>query len=147
VEDDDVSLNLRAKILSLKVYRNRSLAHASSDAALEISTPVLKMLTTLLDHSGSFTADAAEEYVPFAALSSDTNRHHNYSPKVMSRMRLQAAVSLLHLSTVPIFANAISPKFLRLAISVQVGVLCSSDCVDVLTHWIRMHATTSGSYS
>jgi hypothetical protein len=68
VDDDDVSLNLKAKIMSLKVFRNRSLAHASSDTALAISTPVLKMLATLLDHNGSFTADAAEEYVPLTRL-------------------------------------------------------------------------------
>jgi len=61
VEDDDVSPALSAKVLSLKVCRNRSLAHASSDTALEISTPVLKMFATLLEHSGSFTADAADE--------------------------------------------------------------------------------------
>lgn len=35
-------------------------------------------------------------------------------------MRLQAAVSLLHLSTAEIYANAMSPKFLRLAVVVQV---------------------------
>jgi hypothetical protein len=75
VEDDDVSLNLKAKIMSLKVCRNRSLAHASSDTALAISTPVLKMLSTLLDHNGSFTDDAAEEYVPFTTLSTGFNHH------------------------------------------------------------------------
>lgn len=35
-------------------------------------------------------------------------------------MRLQAAISLLHLSTVEIFANAIAPKFVRLACVIQV---------------------------
>jgi len=61
VEDDDISPTLSAKVLSLKVCRNRSLAHASSETALEIFTPVLKMFATLLEHSGSFTADAADE--------------------------------------------------------------------------------------
>ncbi|KAF8067855.1 armadillo-type protein [Lyophyllum atratum] len=101
VPDEDVSPTLRAKILSLKVCRYRSLAHAPSDQALDISTPVLKMFATLLEHSGSFTGQAGED------------------PKVMSRMRLQAAVSLLHLSTVEIYAQAIIPKFLRLAVTVQ----------------------------
>ncbi|GLB39171.1 putative cohesin-associated protein pds5 [Lyophyllum shimeji] len=101
VLDEDVSPKLRAKILSLKVCRYRSLAHASSDKALDISTPVLKMFATLLEFSGSFTGEAGED------------------PKVMSRMRLQAAVSLLHLSTVETYAQAISPKFLRLAVTVQ----------------------------
>jgi hypothetical protein len=43
------------------------------------------------------------------------------SPGVMSRMQLQAAVSLLHLSTVEVYANAIAPKFVDLAITVQVS--------------------------
>jgi sister-chromatid-cohesion protein PDS5 len=61
IEDDDISPTLSAKVLALKVCRNRSLAHASSDTALEISKPVLKMFATLLEHSGSFAADAADE--------------------------------------------------------------------------------------
>jgi sister chromatid cohesion protein PDS5 len=42
------------------------------------------------------------------------------SPKTKSRLRLQAAVSLLHLSTVAIYANSISADFIWLAITVQV---------------------------
>jgi len=63
VEDEAVSPELRAKVLALKVCRNRSLAHASADTALDISRPVLKMITTLLDYSGSLSADAVDEYV------------------------------------------------------------------------------------
>ncbi|KAF5383320.1 hypothetical protein D9615_004981 [Tricholomella constricta] len=101
VADEDVAPTLRAKILVLKVCRYRSLAHASSDKALEISTPVLKMFATLIEHSGSFTGQAGED------------------PKVMSRMRLQAAVSLLHLSTINIYAQTMIQKFIRLAVTVQ----------------------------
>jgi hypothetical protein len=61
VPDEDVSTTLRAKILALKVCRNRSLAHASSDKALEISAPVLKMFATLLEHNGSFSAKFSED--------------------------------------------------------------------------------------
>jgi sister-chromatid-cohesion protein PDS5 len=63
--DEDVSATLKAKILTLKLCRNRSLAHASSDKALDILTPVLKMLVTLLDHNGSCSAaiSESEEYV------------------------------------------------------------------------------------
>lgn len=55
----------------------------------------------------------------------------------MSRMRLQAAVSLLHLSTVALYANAIAPRFLRLAIAVQVGArfhsaFASGDRINLL---------------
>ena len=52
---------LRAKILALKVCRNRCLAHASSEKALEIATPVLKLLATLLEHEGSLNMPVEEE--------------------------------------------------------------------------------------
>ncbi|KAJ6631101.1 armadillo-type protein [Mycena sp. CBHHK59/15] len=119
VVESDVSDNLRAKILALKVCRNRSLAHASEENALEIATPVLKMLATLLEHGGSFIADSGED------------------PKVMSRMRLQAAVSLLQLSTVPTYATAIAPKFLKLAIVVQ------DTCFDVRQIFLKKLITLS----
>jgi len=61
VEDEDVSDNLRAKLLSLKVCRNRGLAHSASEKALEIATPVLKMLATLLEHNGSLVPNVQEE--------------------------------------------------------------------------------------
>ncbi|KAJ7487778.1 armadillo-type protein [Mycena latifolia] len=112
-DESEVSDNLRAKILALKVCRNRSLAHASSENAIEIATPVFKMLATLLEHGGSFIADSGED------------------PKVMSRMRLQAAVSLLHLSTVPAYATAIAPRFLKLAIVVQ------DTCFDVRMTFLK----------
>ncbi|KAJ7135989.1 cohesin-associated protein Pds5 [Mycena epipterygia] len=118
-DESEVSHNLRAKILALKVCRNRSLAHASADNALEIATPVLKMLATLLEHGGSFIADSGED------------------PKVMSRMRLQAAVSLLHLSTVPVYAKAIAPRFLKLAIVVQ------DTCFDVRHTFLKKLVTLS----
>ncbi|KAG6901443.1 hypothetical protein C0995_011956 [Termitomyces sp. Mi166 len=101
VSDEDMPLTLRAKILALKVFRYRCLAHAGDEKAVEISTPVFKMLATLLEYSGSFTGEAGED------------------PKVMSRMRLQAAVSMLHLSTVEVYAQTIAPRFLRLAVTVQ----------------------------
>ena len=37
-------------------------------------------------------------------------------------MRLQAASTLLHLSTIEIFATAIAPKFIRLACVIQVPI-------------------------
>jgi sister-chromatid-cohesion protein PDS5 len=60
-EEANVSPVLRAKILCLKVCRNRSLAHASSDTALEITTPVLRMLVTMLDFAGSLSAESDDE--------------------------------------------------------------------------------------
>lgn len=61
--DEEVSFSTRAKILSLKVCRHRSLAHSSSEKALEIATPVLKLLATLVEHNGSVSLTAPQEYV------------------------------------------------------------------------------------
>ena len=73
ISDEDVTPELRAKILCLNVCRNRSLAYASSDKAIEVSTPVIKLFMTLLENNGSLSPDSAEEYVaslplhPFAS--------------------------------------------------------------------------------
>lgn len=63
VDDDNMSPHLRAKILALKTCRNRCLAHANTDTALDIAKPVLRMFTTLLEYVGSFTADSTDECV------------------------------------------------------------------------------------
>ncbi|KAJ3999568.1 armadillo-type protein [Lentinula boryana] len=103
VEDDEVSDNLKAKIAALKVLRYRTISHANSKNAIDISTPVLKMLVTVLDRGGSLAGnDAIEE-----------------DRKALSRIRLQAAISLMYLSTIPTYAEALAPKFLRLALTVQ----------------------------
>ncbi|PCH44760.1 hypothetical protein WOLCODRAFT_78395 [Wolfiporia cocos MD-104 SS10] len=101
VEDVDMLPSLHAKLLALKVCRNRCLAHASSDTAIEIAKPVLKMFTSLIAYNGSFTADAAD------------------SLKTKARLRLQAAISLLHLSSVEKYASEISAHFAPLAITIQ----------------------------
>ena len=62
VENEEISDELRAKILALKVCRNRCLAHTEADNAAEIATPVLKMLATLVEHEGSLVPNVAEEY-------------------------------------------------------------------------------------
>ncbi|KAF8624977.1 hypothetical protein AX15_005612 [Amanita polypyramis BW_CC] len=100
-EDHEVPNQLKAKLLALKVCRNRSLAFGSSDKALDFATPVLKMFASILENNGSLMPDA------------------NENPKVMSRMRLQAAVSLLHMSAIEVYADALILKFLRLAVVVQ----------------------------
>ena len=61
VDDDDVSDDLRQKLLSLKVCRNRCLAHATSDQALEIATPVMKLLVMLVEYDGSLKPEVEEE--------------------------------------------------------------------------------------
>lgn len=68
VDDDDVWPELKTKILSLKVCRNRCLARASSDAPLEVATPVLKMLVSILENEGSVVAQMESEYVALLSL-------------------------------------------------------------------------------
>ena len=63
VEDYAMSPLLRAKLYALKVCRNRCLAHASSETAVEIARPVLKMFIAVLQNAGSLTAEAHDEYV------------------------------------------------------------------------------------
>ncbi len=63
VERSDVPPSLNKKIKALKVCRNRCLAHATSDTALDIATPVLRMLFALLEHGGSLKAENEDELV------------------------------------------------------------------------------------
>ncbi|TDL19619.1 ARM repeat-containing protein [Rickenella mellea] len=100
-EEDALPPLARAKILSLKVCRRRCLAHAQTEDALEIASPVLKMFFTLLANGGSIKEDADDD------------------PKVKSRVRLQAAWSLVQLATVEKFSEAIAPNFVLLALTVQ----------------------------
>lgn len=60
VQDDGMASIHKARILALKVCRNRCLANATAETAVELATPALKMFSTLLEHSGSFTADAPD---------------------------------------------------------------------------------------
>ena len=60
VQDDDMAPIQKARVLALKVCRNRCLANASVETAVELATPGLKMFSTLLEHSGSFSADAPD---------------------------------------------------------------------------------------
>lgn len=59
-EDSQLNDTGKAKILALKVMHNRCLAHAESDAALDMSAPVFKLLFALLENTGS--VDSSVEY-------------------------------------------------------------------------------------
>ncbi len=48
-------------MFALKVVRNRCLAHGSSKRALEIATPLLKLLATLIEFEGSVNGEVEEE--------------------------------------------------------------------------------------
>lgn len=144
VEDDDLAPIQKARILALKVCRNRCLASASAGTAVELATPALKMFSTLLEHSGSFSADAPDGLVSSGHTTLDMRLIITYSPPVKSHMRLQAAVSLLHLSTVEAFANVINSNFIWLAITAQVRGLFQLMCpLMVMCICSRTHVITS----
>ncbi|KAF7323824.1 hypothetical protein MKEN_00603700 [Mycena kentingensis (nom. inval.)] len=118
-EDSDISDNLRTKVLALKVLRNRCLAHVKADGKSvdgdmkDVAGPVIRMLAQLLENGGSMIADSGED------------------KKVMSRMRLQAAISLLHLSSAEVYGKLIASRFLRLALVVQ------DSCFEVRHTFVR----------
>ncbi|KAF7289956.1 hypothetical protein MIND_01370800 [Mycena indigotica] len=116
-EEDKISDNLRAKVFAIKVCRNRCLAHATSENARELSTPVLKLLGRLVQNSGSILPDSGED------------------KKVMSRMRLQAAISLLHLATAQAYQKDIAGIFIKLCLMVQ------DSCFDVRIAFLRKMVT------
>ncbi|KAG9103997.1 hypothetical protein FRC06_006261 [Ceratobasidium sp. 370] len=101
VEDSQLNGTGKAKILALKVMHNRCLAHAESDAALDMSAPVFKLLFSILDNGGS------------------VNTSVEYDPMIRARLRLQAAVSLLKLSSIEIYANLVLKNLIMLAITLQ----------------------------
>lgn len=60
-EDADLPPLLRAKLFALKTCRNRCIAHGNDPDVLDIAKPVLDMFATIIQHSGSFSADADDE--------------------------------------------------------------------------------------
>jgi sister-chromatid-cohesion protein PDS5 len=59
--DSEVSWLTKAKLMSLKICRNRCIAHGTSKSAPDVGTPVLKMLFTLLTNAGSMTENTDDE--------------------------------------------------------------------------------------
>ncbi|KAK0446041.1 armadillo-type protein [Desarmillaria tabescens] len=113
VEDDVMPDILRAKILALKVFKNRSLAYADSDKGLMVSGPPLKIFKQLVEANGALSSDVAED------------------PKFMARLRLQAAVSLLQLSTVQKYEASVATAFTRLTLVIQ------DSCYNVRFNFLR----------
>ncbi|TCD68846.1 hypothetical protein EIP91_009560 [Steccherinum ochraceum] len=101
IENDDLSPLLRAKIFAIKTCQNRCLAHQDDESVGDIAKPVLKMLSTIIQCGGSFTADS------------------NDDPKIKARLRLQAAVSSLRLATVEKLHEDIRQNFVPLALTIQ----------------------------
>lgn len=118
-EDDVVPPSLVARVQTLKVCRNRCLALSSTESALDKASPVIRVLFTLIEYGGTLNDEMVDEYVVTFRLS-DATLNDLHSPKAKSRLRLQAAVSLLHLATAGAYTKAVSQKFVLLAIAIQV---------------------------
>ncbi|KZS86994.1 hypothetical protein SISNIDRAFT_420245 [Sistotremastrum niveocremeum HHB9708] len=101
IEEDVAPPLLRAKLMALKIFRNRCTSNASSESAGEIAKPILDLLFTIIALSGSLTEEAEDD------------------PRVKCRLRLQAAQCLLHLCSIENYQAAIIPHFTTLAITVQ----------------------------
>ncbi|KAA1473006.1 cohesin-associated protein Pds5 [Dentipellis sp. KUC8613] len=108
IENADMPVALRAQLVALKVCRVRCLAHATAPTALDVAIPVMKMFMSILENGGSLSAASAE-----------TDDDFHYSPRVKSRLRLQAAVSLLHLASADAFGRFVNEHFIMLAITIQ----------------------------
>ncbi|KAK0211511.1 armadillo-type protein [Armillaria fumosa] len=113
VEDDVMPDLLRAKILALKVFKNRSLAYADSDKGLMVSGPPLKIFKQLVEMNGALSPDITED------------------PKFIARLRLQAAVSLLQLCTVQKYEASVASAFTRLILVIQ------DSCYNVRLNFLR----------
>jgi sister-chromatid-cohesion protein PDS5 len=134
---DDVSTGTQAKILMIKVCTNRCLALRSTESAAAITTPVIRMLFTILELNGLTKPDAQDEYV-FGLLgrSVSTDSSTAYSPKSKSRLRLQAAISLLHLSSVLEYCRMITANFILLALTMQASPFFPASDLLYLTFFL-----------
>lgn len=73
IEKSDIPPSLSKKIMALKVCRNRCLAHAASDTALDMATPVLRMFFALLEHGGSLHAENEDKLVRHTSTKDQAN--------------------------------------------------------------------------
>ncbi|KAK7205746.1 armadillo-type protein [Myxozyma melibiosi] len=92
VEDEQLEDECKAKILALRILVNRLRAAATSDTAVEIARPVLKLLNSLIVNDGEMSKDA------------DTPLHFK------SRLRLAGGLFLLKLAKFPVYDRMISPE-------------------------------------
>lgn len=61
--DEEVSDLTTAKIIGIKICRNRCVVHADSETALANASAVLTMLLNILAHGGSMDENISDEYV------------------------------------------------------------------------------------
>ncbi|KAF8506492.1 armadillo-type protein [Hysterangium stoloniferum] len=101
--DNEVSWSTKAKLLAIKICRNRCIVHGGSKAALDVGAPVLTMLLALLNHGGSISEE----------------QEATDDPTVKSRMRLLAATSLVQMASVSAYCDELVPCFALLALTTQ----------------------------
>ncbi|KIY45059.1 hypothetical protein FISHEDRAFT_50101 [Fistulina hepatica ATCC 64428] len=112
---DEMRPEIHVKVLALKVYRYRCLAHASEENALTYAVPVLKLYVNFLQYEGSSNPGSPNEE--------------------SSRMRLQSAISLLHLVAIELYSRHVSSQFVRLAVVVQASSFDS--CYNVRLAYLK----------
>lgn len=105
VDENQLDYITRAKLLSIKVFRNRCLFYveprADTTSAHEVLAPVLKMLWTILENGGATTPDSTDKAA------------------VKAHLRLQASVALLKLSQNDLYCKIITANLPVLAVVVQ----------------------------
>ncbi|KIJ30528.1 hypothetical protein M422DRAFT_36533 [Sphaerobolus stellatus SS14] len=99
--DSGVSALTKAKLLSIKICRNRCIAHGKSEFAKDVGGPVIKILVAILQNNGAVKDDVVED------------------PTAKSRLRLLAATSLLQLASIPAYCEDIMPDFPLVALTIQ----------------------------
>ena len=118
-EEEKLPIRWLTKRLALKLLRNRCIAHATSESAVDMLKPVMKMLVTLLESGGILSPESADVLVhrllrfraDSGSLMSLLFYISLFRPTVKSRLRYQAAVSLLHLAKIEKFAEKMTPHF------------------------------------
>ncbi|RIA91799.1 armadillo-type protein [Glomus cerebriforme] len=102
VDDDELDVECKAKVLGLKVLVNRLLSIAETENALDLAKPVFKLLWTLIRGGGELTPDKSTR------------------PSFQSRLRLVAVHSVLKLARKKIYDSMISvAEFQELALMIQ----------------------------
>lgn len=56
IEEEELTPRAKAKLVSLKLCTNRCAAHARTNEAAAIATPVINLLLTILTKRGSFAS-------------------------------------------------------------------------------------------
>ncbi|CAE6450661.1 unnamed protein product, partial [Rhizoctonia solani] len=126
VEDNQLNAIGKAKLLALKVMHNRCLAHVNSDAALDVSQPVFKLLFAILEHGGA------------------VNPSIDYDSRIKARLRLQAAVSLLKMSSAETYGNVVLKNLIMLAVTLQHFDMLFIRLLHLLAHHPDFTVTTEG---